>query len=142
MAIVLQVPAKDKKVFKSVIEELITEGKVHADLKGKIKPLADNVCTGTFMATQKGFGFVRVEGMEDDIFISAHKTKGALDGDKVQIILDTHSFKEQIPLESLCGSIGMTRSTRYTLVPLFNASLSKADFSVTYWLTSAICTPR
>lgn len=53
MAIVLQVPAKDKKVFKSVIEELITEGKVHADLKGKIKPLADNVCTGTFMATQK-----------------------------------------------------------------------------------------
>lgn len=91
MAIVLQVPAKDKKVFKSVIEELITEGKVHADLKGKIKPLADNVCTGTFMATRKGFGFVRVEGMEDDIFISAHKTKGALDGDKVQIVLDTHS---------------------------------------------------
>lgn len=91
MAVVLQVPAKDKKIFKSVIEELVSEGKVHADLKGKIKPLADNVCTGTFMATQKGFGFVRVEGMEEDIFISAHKTKGALDGDKVQVVLEAHS---------------------------------------------------
>lgn len=84
---VLQVPAKDKKVFRQVLDELMDEKKIHLDLKGRVKLIAENVMTGTFMATQKGFGFVRVEGEEEDIFISAHSTKGALDGDTVQIAL-------------------------------------------------------
>ena len=50
-------------------------------------------------------------------------------------------FKEQIPFDNWCGSIGITRSTRYTLVPRFNASLSNGEYSVTYSDTSAICTP-
>lgn len=90
MGVVLQVPAKDKKAFRSVIEELVEDGKIHVDLKGKIKPLSENVLTGRFMGTQKGFGFVRVEGMDDDFFIPAHKTKGAIDSDTVQIMVDEH----------------------------------------------------
>lgn len=85
MGVVLQVPAKQKKDFREVMDELITEGKIHMDLKGKIKPLSDNTLTGKFMGTQRGFGFVRVEGEEDDFFISAHRTKGAIDGDTVMI---------------------------------------------------------
>ena len=84
---VLQVPAKDKKVFRQVLDELMDEKKIHLDLKGKIKLVSENVMTGTFMATQKGFGFVRVEGEAEDIFIPAHSTKAALDGDTVQIAL-------------------------------------------------------
>lgn len=88
MGVVLQVPAKDKKAFRSVVEELVEDGKIHIDLKGKIKPLSENVKTGRFMGTQKGFGFVRVEDEEDDYFIPAHKTKGAIDSDTVQIMID------------------------------------------------------
>ena len=41
------------------------------------------------------------------------------------------AFREQIPLESLWGSIGITRSTRYTLVPRLYASSSRGLFSFT-----------
>lgn len=91
MRAVLQVPASDKKLFVQVIDELTDEGKIHLDVKGRIKLVAENVMTGKYMATQKGFGFVRVEGEPDDIFISAHSTKGAMDGDTVQIAVDNHS---------------------------------------------------
>lgn len=91
MGVVLQVPAKDKKDFRNVLDELLAAGRIHLDLKGKIKPLSDNVLTGKFMGTQKGFGFVRVEGEEEDIFISAHDTKGAIDGDTVQVILNSRA---------------------------------------------------
>jgi len=91
MGAVLQVPAKDKKDFRQVLDELMDAGKIHLDLKGKVKLLSENMMTGKFMATQKGFGFVRVEGEKDDIFIPAHYTKGAIDGDTVQIMLDSRS---------------------------------------------------
>lgn len=91
MRVVLQVPAKDKKDFHNVLDELLSEGKIHLDLKGKVKPLSDNVMTGRFMATQKGFGFVRVEGEAEDIFIAAHDTKGAMDGDTVQVVLNSRA---------------------------------------------------
>ncbi len=91
MGAVLQVPAKDKKEFRQVLDELMDAGKIHLDLKGKVKLLSENMITGRFMATQKGFGFVRVEGEKEDIFIPAHFTKGAIDGDTVQIMLDSRS---------------------------------------------------
>lgn len=91
MGAVLQVPAKDKKIFRQVLDELLDAGKIHMDLKGKIKPLSDSSKIGKFMGTQKGFGFVRVEGETEDIFIPAHYTKGAIDGDTVQIALDSRA---------------------------------------------------
>lgn len=91
MGAVLQVPAKDKKIFREVLNELLGDGRIHMDLKGKIKPLSDNILTGKFMATQKGFGFVRAEGEAEDIYIPMHDTKGALDGDTVQVVLSRNS---------------------------------------------------
>ncbi|MBQ2320566.1 MAG: ribonuclease R [Lachnospiraceae bacterium] len=91
MRMVLQVPANEKKEFNKVIDELMEEGKMHIDLKGKIKKMSDNAKTGKFMGTQRGFGFVRVEGEDEDIFIAAHRTKGAIDGDTVQVVVDNIS---------------------------------------------------
>ena len=59
MAMVLQVPAAEKKDLRRVIEALAEEGKLHLTQKGKVQPLADNLLQGRYMATQKGFGFVR-----------------------------------------------------------------------------------
>ena len=88
MAMVLQVPAAEKKDLRRVIEALCDEGKLHISQRGKVQALADNLIEGRFMATQKGFGFVRVEGEEDDYFIPAHHVLNALDGDKVRISVD------------------------------------------------------
>ena len=82
---VLQVPSREKKDFREVLDALAMEGKISIDLKGKIKPLPADVKVGRYMATQRGFGFVRVENEEDDIFIPGVHTKGALDGDTVQV---------------------------------------------------------
>ena len=41
--------------------------------------------TGTFVCTQKGFGFVSVEGEEDDFYINENDMNGAFHEDTVQI---------------------------------------------------------
>ena len=87
MAMVLQVPSREKKDFREVLDALAKEGKISIDLKGKIKPLPADVKVGHYMATQRGFGFVRVDNEEDDIFIPGVHTKGALDGDTVQVLV-------------------------------------------------------
>lgn len=84
MALLMQVPSKQKKDLRMVLESLIADGKIMIDVKGKIKLLAANVVVGKFSGTQKGFGFVVVEGQDEDIFIPANRTKGAMHGDTVQ----------------------------------------------------------
>lgn len=40
---------------------------------------------GTVLMTREGFAFVRVEGEDEDIFVPASKTRGALNGDLVRV---------------------------------------------------------
>ena len=40
---------------------------------------------GTAMMSREGFVFVRIEGQEDDVFVKASKTRGALHGDTVRV---------------------------------------------------------
>ena len=42
--------------------------------------------TGTISMTREGFAFVMIDGLEQDIFISARKLHGALHGDTVQVV--------------------------------------------------------
>lgn len=88
MAMVLQVPAAEKKDLRRVVEELSAEGKLHITQKGKVEPIAADLLQGRFMGTQRGFGFVRVEGETEDYFIAAHRTLNAMDGDTVRIAVD------------------------------------------------------
>lgn len=70
---------------------------------------------GEFFGTAKGFGFVKVEGFKDDIFIPANRTMGALDGEMVivKILSQTNDgidgevvsiYKE---LENVVGAINI-----------------------------------
>ena len=43
------------------------------------------------MANPKGFGFVRVEGRDSDIFIPADYTANAMNGDQVKVVIDIES---------------------------------------------------
>ena len=44
---------------------------------------------GIFCGHPKGFGFVTVEGMEQDVFIPEDRTGAALHGDRVQIVVES-----------------------------------------------------
>ena len=51
------------------------------------KSIVKETFTGTFSQTKSGFGFVMCEGEEDDIFVRADDTKGAMHGDTVEVKL-------------------------------------------------------
>ena len=88
MMSLLQVPRNEKEDFRTVVDALLADGKITIDTKGKVKPLGVDVKIGTFCGTQKGYGFVRIEGEPDDIFIPENATKGALHNDIVQVSIN------------------------------------------------------
>lgn len=89
LAIMFQVPKDERRVLKEILTELEEEGKVRVTSKGKyVKGNAENEnIVGVFTAHERGFGFVTVEGRENDIFISADDTYGAFQGDSVEVKL-------------------------------------------------------
>ncbi|MCR5256463.1 MAG: ribonuclease R [Acetatifactor sp.] len=87
MALLMQVEEADRKEFNRLIKELVLEGKLTLTPKGKIMKGDGNVMLGTFISNQRGFGFVEVEGQEEDFFIPEDKTLGAFHRDKVQIMV-------------------------------------------------------
>lgn len=87
MAILLQVPRQNREELQQVLDALIAEGKVGVTKKGKYMKAEDTAIVGTFTSHAKGFGFVAVEGEEQDIFIPASNVNNAFHMDKVQIVI-------------------------------------------------------
>ncbi len=66
--------------------KLLAEGQIFEIKKGKYITIPSHgYVRGSFIGNSKGFGFVDVEGEENDIFIPASMTGNAIDGDKVII---------------------------------------------------------
>ena len=82
----LQVPRAAKNDLKNILDQMISKGIIILDNQGKYRTPSDDMKVGTFSGTQRGFGFVIIEG-EEDIFIPGEATKGALHGDKVTVII-------------------------------------------------------
>ncbi|MBR4086114.1 MAG: ribonuclease R [Lachnospiraceae bacterium] len=87
LAVFLQVPKAEKDEFKRILEELLAEGKLSLTTKGKYMKSNGKVLVGTFISNAKGFGFVEVEGREEDYYIPEDKVNGAFHKDTVQIAL-------------------------------------------------------
>lgn len=85
---ILQVPKGSKHELKEILDSLVNKGMIILDDKGRYRTPGDNIKTGNFSATQKGFGFVIIEGESEDIFIPENATKGAMHGDKVAIMIN------------------------------------------------------
>lgn len=85
MVTVLQVPKNEKEDLREVLESLLAEGKISIDVKGKFSISDDNIKVGTYIGNSRGFGFVEIEGEENDIFIPENASKGALHNDRVQV---------------------------------------------------------
>lgn len=86
LAMLLNVPREQRDELKEVMDVLVAEGKVGLSKRGKYGRPEAFALVGIFTGNAKGFGFVTIEGQEQDIFIPADKTGDALHGDKVQIV--------------------------------------------------------
>lgn len=97
LAIMFQVAKEERHILKEIMKELEIEGKVHVTSKGKYVKGSNesNNIVGVFTAHERGFGFVTVEGREEDIFISSDDTNGAFQGDSVEVsLVKNNSGKE------------------------------------------------
>lgn len=85
MAILLQLPRENRPELKEVLDALILEGKIELTARGKYRKAVPKTFQGTYIAHPKGFGFVEVEGREEDIFIPEDQNGGAMHHDIVQV---------------------------------------------------------
>jgi len=91
LAMFLQVDKEDREEFRSILQELLEEGKLMLTLKGKYMKSNGRVLTGTFISNARGFGFVEIEGREEDLFIPEDKQGGAFHKDIVEVAFLPHS---------------------------------------------------
>lgn len=87
LAAFMQVSREERETFREVLQALLTEGRVQVTKQGKyVKPDASQP-VGTFISHAKGFGFVEIEGREEDLYVPEDKTGGAFHLDRVQVAL-------------------------------------------------------
>lgn len=87
LAMLLGIPKEQRGELQEVMDALVAEGKVGVTRRGKYGKPEIVSFVGMFTGNARGFGFVTIEGQEQDIFIPGDKTNGALHGDKVQIVM-------------------------------------------------------
>ncbi|MBO5070395.1 MAG: ribonuclease R [Roseburia sp.] len=87
MAMVLDVPKAQRGELQEVLDSLLADGKIEVSVKGKYSKSQGKFLTGEFRAHPRGFGFVTVEGEDEDIFIPESQTNGAFHKDTVRVAL-------------------------------------------------------
>lgn len=85
LAVFLQVSKEERDELKKVLDQLLMEGKLRITARGKYMKGDGSVMTGVFTSHAKGFGFVTVEGREEDLFIPASRVHGAMHKDTVRV---------------------------------------------------------
>ena len=94
LAIMLQVAPEERANLKKALEELLAEDKIQISKRGKYSIFDAKTANakteriiGTFISNQRGFGFVEVDGREEDLFIPEDKVNGAYHLDTVEVSL-------------------------------------------------------
>ncbi|MBQ8117151.1 MAG: ribonuclease R [Lachnospiraceae bacterium] len=87
LAAFMQVDKQDREELQTCLRELLLEGKLMLTPRGKYVKGDGSVLTGTFIGNAKGFGFVEIEGRDEDLFIPEEDTGGAFHKDIVQVML-------------------------------------------------------
>lgn len=87
LAVFLRVEKEEREELKQILEELLAEGRLEITKRGRYQKPQARTVVGTFIANQKGFGFLEVEGCEEDLFIPESSVNGAFPGDTVQAVI-------------------------------------------------------
>ena len=87
LVVILQVAKEDREELSRALEELLGEGKIVLSKRGRYSKAQPRKAVGVFTSHAKGFGFVSVEGLEQDIFIGENDTGDAFLGDTVEVVI-------------------------------------------------------
>lgn len=89
IAILLQIPKSQRGELQEVLDSLVSDGTIGVSKKGKYGKPDNTAVVGIFTSTRRGFGFVTVDGWDEDIFIQESDIGGAFHMDKVKVTI-TH----------------------------------------------------
>ena len=87
LAAFMQVSKEEREDFRRLLQELVSEGRLQITVQGKFIKPQDNRLAGIYSGTARGFGFVEVEGMEQDLYIPEDRRGGAFHQDRVLVEL-------------------------------------------------------
>lgn len=85
LAVIMQVSPEDRQMLRQCLDELLRDGAISVSKRGKYSLPEKKTLEGIFSASGHGYGFVHVEGIDDDFFVSEKNTLTALHGDTVRI---------------------------------------------------------
>ncbi len=89
LAVMLQVSKEDRGELNRILNELLAEGKLSLTKKGKFikAKYSEKELIGTFISHPKGFGFVEIDGRDEDLYIPENFVNGAFHKDTVKVSL-------------------------------------------------------
>lgn len=86
LCMVFSVGKEEKNEFQKILDSLVREDEISLSRRGKYAYKGgEKLIKGKFQGTNKEFGFVIVEGEENDIFIPGKFVCGAMNGDTVLV---------------------------------------------------------
>ena len=120
IALILNVPKNEYQEFRLVLNKLVEESKIEVNRKSKYKLIDETkYIIGIYKKNSKGFGFVKKENEDEEIFISEKYSKNALNGDKVLVEL----FENETKMAHKEGKIiKIIKHEKDTVVGIFNKS--------------------
>lgn len=95
IAMIMRVPKSEYTTFEETLKELEIELKIQKNRKSRYKIVEKNYYGGIYRKNQKGFGFVRIDGYDEEIYISKENSLNALNGDRVLIEIIEEKDKEK-----------------------------------------------
>ena len=85
MAMILGVPKEEYNQFLDIIRYLEENYKIVKNRKNRYRLIGENFVEGIYRKNQRGFGFVKIDDREDEIYIAKEDSLNALNGDRVLI---------------------------------------------------------
>ena len=119
LGVLMKVPKSEYINFLEVLGKLEIEFKIQKNRKNKYKIVEKTYYNGLYRKNQKGYGFVTVEELEEDVYISREKSLNALNGDRVL----TEIIEEGNKVKSAEGNIvKILKHEKDTIVGIFENS--------------------
>ena len=96
IAMIMHVPKSEYNELLRILGKLEMELKIQKNRKNQYRPVDAVYYDGIYRKNQKGFGFVKIEDQEDEIYIAKENSKNALNGDRVlvEIIEEKNKLKK------------------------------------------------
>ena len=93
IAMIMRVPKSEYNDLLRILGKLEMELKIKKNRKNQYRPVDEIYYDGIYKKNQKGFGFVKIEDQEDEIYIAKENSLNALNGDRVLVKIEEEKNK-------------------------------------------------